>query len=140
MELFFREHWKDNYLGKEFQKYNELYDITIEKYGHDLDDARVVFVEDPTEYMTTTIDLDVVKSIFNVYGYPNTELVHYNSWVDVPEEMYDNKTFFIYVEQRQKKSYLFNDIWDKSLSDVTGTVQAFRESNDEDYMTGIMAG
>lgn len=114
MESYFRSNWKNNYLGQEYAKYNNVYDITVEKYGKENICGKTIVLIENVDNGVEVINVDTLKRIYDYYvGSDNVSLYYLNDIRDIPENIDVNNSIFIYGEQSG------DNIWKKEFYDVS---------------------
>ena len=94
-ESYYRVFWKNNYLGREYEKYNNIYDMTIGKYGSEYLIGKTIYIIENKEFCEI-VDRATLEEIFDYYCGKETVKTVY---VDSLEELNDNNAIVLYVEQ-----------------------------------------
>lgn len=119
-EYYYRTNWVHNYIGRDYTKYNNIYNVTIKKYGaNNLAGKSIVFIENK-ENGTTVLAEDIMKRIFDYYCGENVVNLFYSDSInELPGGLDSENTIYIYGEQ------IYEDIWEKSFYDVSYLINEY---------------
>lgn len=109
-ESYYREYWSNNYLGQDYNKYNNIYDMTVRKYGPDKLKGKSLYIVENKEY-SEVIDHNTLKGIFDYYvGYNLVDLNYVETINEIDDE---DEAIVLYAEQYK------DNIWEKKFYNIT---------------------
>ena len=119
-EYYYRTNWIHNYIGQDYTKYSNIYNVTIKKYGaNNLSGKNIVFIENKKNG-TTVLAEDTMKRIFDYYCGDNVvNLFYVDSINELPDGLDSTNNILIYGEQ------IYDDIWEKRFYDVSHLINEY---------------
>ena len=111
--VYYRLYWDDIYFVRHQKFYNFLYSDVIKKYGRDINNRPIIFLEDTSIYVYKDIIIDFFSQYYDIN---NLQLLFFNSISDVPKNLFSKNVIIILSNQKNA------NIHERDFVDISNSI------------------
>lgn len=113
VNIYYRFYWDDIYFVRHQKFYNFLYSDVVKKYGNEINNRPIIFLEDPSIYVNNDSIIDFFSQYYDIN---NSQFLFFNSLSDVPKDIFSKNVIIILSNQKNA------NIHERDFVDITNSI------------------